>query len=157
MAITVAREKWEMDNWEKQQAMLTPAERAAMEDPTPIRASNDLTPTSDFLTGVPYYYNSFEKISHIKFINARYSEARSLPGIEFTLEPAMKPFNFIWIACASRGTIVKIDTDSGKVLGEYRTAPKGRYQNPSRTTVDYMGGMFCDYLMVVLMTIAMLC
>jgi DNA-binding beta-propeller fold protein YncE len=53
-----------------------------------------------------------------------------------------EPFNFIWVAASTRGTIVKIDTETGAVLGEYRSAPLGRALNPSRTTVDANGSVW---------------
>ena len=49
---------------------------------------------------------------------------------------------FIWVAASARGTIVKIDTATGAVLGEYLSAPDGRGRNPSRTTVDANGNVW---------------
>jgi YVTN family beta-propeller protein len=51
-------------------------------------------------------------------------------------------FDFIWVACSGRGTAVRIDTNTGTVLGEYRTAPAGMGTNPSRTTVDANGDVW---------------
>ncbi len=51
-------------------------------------------------------------------------------------------FNFIWVAVSSKGTVVKIDTRTGEVLGEYKTAPDGMGTNPSRTTVDADGNVW---------------
>lgn len=51
-------------------------------------------------------------------------------------------FPFLWVAVSSKGTIVKIDTKTGKVLGEYRTAPAGQGTNPSRTSVDTSGNVW---------------
>jgi streptogramin lyase len=51
-------------------------------------------------------------------------------------------FNFIWVAVSSKGTVVKIDTRTGKVLGEYKTAPDGMGTDPSRTTVDANGNVW---------------
>ena len=48
----------------------------------------------------------------------------------------------VWMACSDRGTIVRIDTDSKTILGEYRTwpiNPQTFNSNPSRTTVDQFG------------------
>ncbi len=53
-------------------------------------------------------------------------------------------FNFIWVAVSSKGTVVKIDTDTGKVLGEYRSSPTGQPKNPSRTTVDHNGNVWAS-------------
>lgn len=38
--------------------------------------------------------------------------------------------------------MVKIDTNTGDVLGEYKSAPNGKYGNPSRTTVDADGSVW---------------
>jgi hypothetical protein len=54
------------------------------------------------------------------------------------LDDTVTPFDFIWVAVSSRGTVVKIDTNTGEVLGEYMTSP-GQNGNPSRTTVDNNG------------------
>lgn len=52
-------------------------------------------------------------------------------------------FPYIWIAASARGTIVKIDTKTGQILGEYATAPNvngvRRESDPSRTTVSLDG------------------
>jgi hypothetical protein len=53
-----------------------------------------------------------------------------------------KPFRFINIAASARGTVVRIDTDTGEIVGEYRTAPEGRGLSPSRTTVDKYGNVW---------------
>ena len=55
---------------------------------------------------------------------------------------APEPLPFIWIACSARGTVVRVDVNTGQVLGEYRTAPQGRGLNPSRTTVDFEGNVW---------------
>ncbi len=49
------------------------------------------------------------------------------------------PFPYVWIAASERGTVVKIDSATGSILGEYLSAPDGRGRNPSRTTVDKYG------------------
>ncbi len=48
-------------------------------------------------------------------------------------------FPFVNIANSARGTMVRIDVDSGAILGEWLSAPDGRFRNPSRTTVDRLG------------------
>lgn len=52
------------------------------------------------------------------------------------------PFPFVNIACSARGTVVRIDVNTGDVLGEYRTAPDGMGRDPSRTTVDKFGNVW---------------
>ena len=44
---------------------------------------------------------------------------------QLQLDDTTKPFPFIWVAVSSKGTIVKIDTETGQVLGEYWTSPAG--------------------------------
>ncbi len=43
------------------------------------------------------------------------------------------------VACGGTGTLVRIDTSSCEVVGEYRTAPQGYDRDPSRATVDLLG------------------
>jgi streptogramin lyase len=61
---------------------------------------------------------------------------------QLQLDDTTKAFPFIWVAASQRGTIVKIDTESGDILGEYQSAPDGRGLNPSRTTVDKSGNVW---------------
>lgn len=61
------------------------------------------------------------------------------------LEPAIdeKAFNYVWAPIHSSGTVLRLDADTGRVLGEYRTTPQtvanGR---PSRTWVDQQGNLW---------------
>lgn len=52
------------------------------------------------------------------------------------------PFPFVNIACSDRGTVVRIDVNTGAILGEYLSAPDGMGRNPSRTTVDQLGNVW---------------
>jgi streptogramin lyase len=61
---------------------------------------------------------------------------------ELRLDDTVTPFGFIWVAVSTKGTVVKIDTDTGAILGEYATAPDGQAKNPSRTTVDNNGNVW---------------
>jgi streptogramin lyase len=61
---------------------------------------------------------------------------------QLQLDDTTVPFNFIWIAVSSKGTVVKIDTETGEVLAEYHTAPQGMGLDPSRTTVDLNGNVW---------------
>jgi hypothetical protein len=45
----------------------------------------------------------------------------------------------VQVAASGRGTMVRIDANTGQVLGEYRTAPEGLATNPSRTAIDAFG------------------
>lgn len=69
-------------------------------------------------------------------------------------DPPVLPY--LWVAASTRGTVVRIAAidhyspvdarcaSAGEVLGEYRTAPQGcgGTANPSRTTVDFDGGVW---------------
>lgn len=63
-----------------------------------------------------------------------------------TLDPEAAAFRFIWVGASHRGTVIKIDTDTGDVLGEYWTAPvfdpERPSQDPSRTVVDRNGNVW---------------
>lgn len=61
---------------------------------------------------------------------------------QLQLNDSGEAFSFIWVAASRRGTIVKIDTETGAILGEYQSAPNGRARNPSRTTVDANGNVW---------------
>jgi streptogramin lyase len=62
---------------------------------------------------------------------------------QLQLDSQATPFEFIWIAMSARGTVVKIDTNTGTILGEYRSTPLSQGPgNPSRTTVDNDGSVW---------------
>ncbi len=57
------------------------------------------------------------------------------------------PFRFLNVATTNgdgprQGTIVRINVDTGEVVGEYRTAPNRRPSNPSHTAVDVFGNVW---------------
>jgi len=51
-------------------------------------------------------------------------------------------FVFVNVAASARGTIVRINADTGEIMGEYKTAPEGRGLDPSRTSVDKLGNVW---------------
>ncbi|MBN2561938.1 MAG: tandem-95 repeat protein, partial [Phycisphaerae bacterium] len=61
---------------------------------------------------------------------------------QLQLRNSMEAFNSIWIAVSTKGTIVRIDTETGEVKGEYWSSPEGQPKNPSRTTVDLNGNVW---------------
>lgn len=61
---------------------------------------------------------------------------------QLQLNTVTTPFPFVNIACSARGTIVRIDVNTGLILGEYQTAPDGMGMDPSRTTVDQLGNVW---------------
>jgi streptogramin lyase len=59
---------------------------------------------------------------------------------QLQLDSSSKPFNFIWVA---RGTVVKVDTLSGAILGEYLFGPNNAgWGNPSGIAVDTDGSVW---------------
>ena len=61
---------------------------------------------------------------------------------QLQLNTPTKPFPFINVAASGRGTVIRANTETGAIVGEYRTAPEGRGLNPSRTTVDLFGNVW---------------
>lgn len=62
---------------------------------------------------------------------------------QLQLDSQATPFNFVWIAMSGRGTVVKINTNTGAILGEFRSTPSSQGAgNPSRTTVDNDGSVW---------------
>ena len=88
------------------------------------------------LTGSPATYTLTEHFQEGTGINVTYDND------QVQLDDTTSAFNFIWVAASGRGTIVKIDTQTGAVLGEYHSAPLGRGTDPSRTTVDANGNVW---------------
>jgi hypothetical protein len=76
------------------------------------------------------------------FDEGGYSNVVRVPGNQLQLDNTTTPFNFMWVAVSSKGTIVKINTETGQIIGEYRSAPAGHPHNPSRTTVDKSGNVW---------------
>ena len=61
---------------------------------------------------------------------------------QLQLDHTAREFDFLWVAVSSKGTIVKINTTTGQVIGEYFTSPSGQPKDPSRTTVDLNGNVW---------------
>jgi len=61
---------------------------------------------------------------------------------QLQLNSPTEPFPFINVAASGRGSVVRANTETGEIVGEYRTAPEGRGLNPSRTTVDLFGNVW---------------
>lgn len=65
------------------------------------------------------------------------------PSNQLQLSDNVNAFNFIWVAVSTKGTVVKINTDTGAIVGEYRTSPSSQGNgDPSRTTVDKDGSVW---------------
>ncbi|MEW6381422.1 MAG: hypothetical protein AB1611_17725 [bacterium] len=64
------------------------------------------------------------------------------PADQLQLDDTTSASHFIWVAVSSKGTVVKINTRTHQIVGEYQTAPNGMGMNPSRTTVDADGNVW---------------
>jgi len=51
-------------------------------------------------------------------------------------------YRYVNVACSARGTVIRIDSETGKIVGEYRTSPDHTGGDPSRTTVDQYGNVW---------------
>ncbi len=71
-------------------------------------------------------------------VNVNYDDVSD----QLQLDSKAMPFESFWVAASLRGTIVRIDTATGNILGEYWSAPNDRGRNPSRTTVDGSGNVW---------------
>ena len=71
-------------------------------------------------------------------LNVNYDQTAS----QLQLNHLIQPLPFVWVACSARGTVVRIDANTGEVLGEYWSAPDNMGRNPSRTTVDRDGNVW---------------
>ena len=80
--------------------------------------------------------------SNVDFDEGSLINVTHMPSDQLQLDDTVEPFGFIWVANSGEGTIVKINTDTGEIMGEYRTSPDGTYGNPSRTTVDKDGSVW---------------
>ena len=61
---------------------------------------------------------------------------------QLQLDSTIRSFKFMWVAVSSKGTVVKINTETGQIIGEYFTSPNGQPRDPSRTTVDQNGNVW---------------
>ena len=64
------------------------------------------------------------------------------PPDQLQLDATSRSFKFIWVAVSTKGTVVKINTETGAIIGEYFTSPNGQPRDPSRTTVDQNGNVW---------------
>lgn len=88
---------------------------------------------------VPYIFTSATDFVEGTLLNVN---ADSPNDEQLQLDGNTGTLSFIWVAASGRGTIVKIDTETGNILGEYLSAPDGMGRNPSRTTVDNNGNVW---------------
>lgn len=58
------------------------------------------------------------------------------------LNDVVTPPPYVWVACSGRGTAVRIDVETGAILGEYWTSHASLGRSPSRTAVDQYGNVW---------------
>ncbi|MFT7667577.1 MAG: hypothetical protein ACI8X5_000256 [Planctomycetota bacterium] len=68
-------------------------------------------------------------------------------GTSLILESTEVPFRFLNVGTLAgapdgTGTLVRVNTETGEVIGEYRSAPLGLATNPSRTSIDSYGNVW---------------
>ena len=61
---------------------------------------------------------------------------------QLQLNRITQPFPFVNVAKSGMGTAVRIDVNTGVILGEFFTSPNGMGRDPSRTTVDQRGNVW---------------
>lgn len=92
------------------------------------------------LVGTPATYTLNADFDEGALVNVNHNSPN---GDQLQLDSVATPFDFIWVAASSRGTVVKIDTKTGAILGEFRSTPSSQGNgNPSRTTVDSDGSVW---------------
>ncbi|MBC8009534.1 MAG: tandem-95 repeat protein, partial [Burkholderiales bacterium] len=66
---------------------------------------------------------------------------RTLKAEDDELTTALLPstFDYVWVSNSSAGTVVRIDSETGRVMGVYRSAPEGSPAFPSSIAVDSEG------------------
>ncbi len=107
-----------------------------------LQAFDGLLTTSDtmlvnVLNDASYkIYTTAEDFQEGVFLNAvPENDALKIDGTTSVL-------NFMWVANSSKGTVLKINTQTCEIMGEFRSAPAGMGANPSRTTVDHDGNVW---------------
>ncbi|GEP43499.1 Ig-like domain-containing protein [Brevifollis gellanilyticus] len=62
-------------------------------------------------------------------------------GDKLAMELNAKSINFVHVPL-NDGRLLRIDPDSGQIIGEFRTSPDGEHSLPSRTAVDQEGNLW---------------
>lgn len=76
------------------------------------------------------------------FVSGQLVNLNTNTGDRLEVNAQAQPLPIIWVPASARGTILKINTESGQILGEYWSAPQNMSKNPSRTTVDINGSLW---------------
>ena len=93
-------------------------------------------------TGTSAIYTTISDFSYGTLLNTTTALTPIGTTGQVQFSPTSKPFPYLYVAVSGRGTLVRIDINSGAILGEYFTAPNGNGRDPSRTTVDQLGNVW---------------
>lgn len=96
------------------------------------------TSFSDTVSGMDVTYTTDADFNQGMLVNVNHD----ITPDQIQLNRVTTPFPFINVAASGRGTVVRIDVNTGQILGEYYTAPSGMGRDPSRTTVDLNGNVW---------------
>ena len=91
-----------------------------------VNVGTDVTYTRD---------GDFERAS---LLNVNHDAPR---GDQLQLNEKAKPLPFVAIPGTNRGTMIRININTGQIVGEYWSSPAGRSRTPSRTTIDQLKGV----------------
>ena len=106
-------------------------------DDTQFTAQDELTITVNPIPHASRVYTLNNDFNQGSLINLTTSTPDQLQ-----LDATSRSFKFMWVAVSSKGTVVKINTETGQIIGEYFTSPNGQPRDPSRTTVDQNGNVW---------------
>ncbi|HEX5832967.1 MAG TPA: hypothetical protein VFY34_03895, partial [Pyrinomonadaceae bacterium] len=106
-------------------------------DDTQFTAEDDVTITVNPLPHASRVYTLSADFGQGSLINLTHD-----PADQLQLDETSRSFKFIWVAVSTKGTVVKINTETGQIIGEYFTSPNGQPRDPSRTTVDQNGNVW---------------
>jgi streptogramin lyase len=96
-------------------------------------------PTVSAVSGLSATYTNDADFDEGSLLNVNHTAPNNN---QLQLNKVTTPFPFVNIAASGRGTAVRIDVNTGQILGEYFTSPSGMAKNPSRTTVDKFGNVW---------------
>ncbi|HEU5123921.1 MAG TPA: Ig-like domain-containing protein [Verrucomicrobiae bacterium] len=99
--------------------------------------------TTSIVATVPVYVSPFAR-GRTYTLNNDFEEGELISllatneDLQTTID--LTHFNYVWVPVQSRGTVMRLDAETGRVLGEYHAQPDGRPNGyPSRVAVDQSG------------------
>ncbi|MES2568426.1 MAG: Ig-like domain-containing protein, partial [Verrucomicrobiota bacterium] len=81
--------------------------------------------------------------SRIDFEEGQLGQVVADPAGFLETKATQSDFDFVWIPVFTKNTVVRLDTETGRALGEYRTTPEGiGSAYASRTAIDVRGNVW---------------